>query len=172
MNIADATGVIPLMTATKFCFIVHNMVCRGCPTTEIESEMVRCIDRICCLLKNGAQICRWDHLGRNSLQVTFQPNPKGTKDIQMLLFAAGETPGGPTVLTGDGRIIDIPKYFTELTENLDLKHLCREKIRKHLTDLDPHVHFFRRIPQLGLPSLVTEYMLYYFSLDSNSSNLF
>ena len=172
VNIADATGVTPLMTATKFCFIVHNMVCRGCPTTEIESETVRCIDRICCLLKNGAQIGRRDHLGRDSLQVTFQPNPKGTKDIQMLLFAAGETPGGPTVLTGDGRITDIPKFFTELTENLDLKHLCREAIRKHLIVVDPHQHLFERVPQLGLPSLVTEYMLYYCSLDSNSSNLF
>ena len=89
----------------------------------------------------------------------------------MFLYAAGETVDGPTVPTEyrfcrNRAVIqtNIPEYFTELKENLDLKHLCREAIRKHLIYLDPHEHLFGRIPQLGLPSLVTEF-LYDCSLD-------
>ena len=88
----------------------------------------------------------------------------------MLLYAAGETLDGPTVnadhVIYDGVIItNIPKYFTELKQNLDLKHLCREAIRKHLIDLYLHKHLFGRIPQLGLPSIMAEYLLYDYSLD-------
>ena len=89
----------------------------------------------------------------------------------MLLYAAGETLDGPTVTVRDrrrfGRLIDIiiPEYFQEIKQNLDLKHLCREAIRKHLIGLDPHEHLFGRIPKLGLPSLVTVFLLYDCSLD-------
>ena len=92
----------------------------------------------------------------------------------MLLYAAGETLDGPTVPLedpGNGGVthIEIPKYFKELKEKLDLKHLCREAIRKHLIDVDPHKHLFKRIPQIGLPLLVTEYMLFDCTLDSKKA---
>ena len=136
----------------------------------IKTEKVRSIRRIIHLLKAGSEINRLDHLGRNSLQFSMEDNQRNVKDIHMLLYAAGETLDGPTVPTDDftnGGImhISIPEYLQELRENLDLKHLCREAIRKHLIDVDPHRHLFVRIPKLGLPSLMTEYLLYDCSLD-------
>ena len=38
---------------------------------------------------------------------------------------------------------------------LHLKHICREAIRKHLLNLDPHTHLFGRVPRLGLPTTNT-----------------
>ena len=90
----------------------------------------------------------------------------------MLLYAAGETLDGPTVTGGPGSCvsnIEVPVCFKELRKKMDLKHLCREAIRKHLIDLNPHEHLFGRIPQLGLPLLVTDYMLYDCTLDSEKA---
>ena len=63
--------------------------------------------------------------------------------------------------------IAVPKclQFTEL--KLCLKHLCRESIRKHLINLNPHELLFRRVPQLGLPSLVNDYLLFGISIEEN-----
>ena len=52
-------------------------------------------------------------------------------------------------------------------QTLNLRHICRETIRKHLLNLDPHTHLFDRMPRLGLPSLLTRYLLYYKSLDDD-----
>ena len=46
--------------------------------------------------------------------------------------------------------------------------MCGEAIRKHLLDLDPHRHLFSRVPRLGLPRSLTEYLLYDMSLDTHS----
>ena len=142
----------------------------GYSVAEVKSQKKRCVQRTCHLLKAGAQIGRLSHLGNNSLQGSFKQNQKRINDMHMLLYAAGETLDGPTFATEDynnGNIIhlNIPEYFTKLKENLDLKHLCRQAIRKHLIHLDPHEHLFGRIHQLGLPSIVTEYLLYNCSLD-------
>ena len=171
VNIADKTGVTPMMLAARFYFHVQDMIWKGCRKGEVVTRKNECINRICRLFKAGAEIGHVDHLGRNSLQVSFQPVQKEVKEIQMLLYAAGETLDGLTVCADDlcyGGVIvtNIPKYFTELKKNLDLKHLCREAIRKHLIDLDPNEHLFGRIPQLGLPSILTEYLLHDCSLDS------
>ena len=45
--------------------------------------------------------------------------------------------------------------------------MCRETIRKHLINIDRHENLFRRIPQLGLPMQVSEYLLYNMSLDDD-----
>ncbi len=47
---------------------------------------------------------------------------------------------------------------------LRLKHLCREAIRRHLIELEPTAHLFRRIPLLGLPPSVTDYLLFHQTL--------
>ena len=158
VNIADNKGITPLMLEASFSVV------------DIKSASASSFQRICRFLKAGAKIGLLDHLNRNSLQRSFQPNQKKVQGVQVFLYAAGETLGGPTVPTEDLRNdsvihMEIPKYFKQLKENLHLKHLCREAIRKHLIDLDPHEHLFGKIPQLGLPSIVTEYMLYDCSLD-------
>ena len=143
----------------------------GYSVAELKSQKKHCVQRTCRLLKAGAQIGRLCHLGNNSLQGSFKQNQKRINDMQILLYAAGEILDGPKFAienyTNDNIIhFNIPEYFTELKEKLDLKHLWREAIRKHLIHLDPHEHLFGRIPQLGLPSIVTEYLLYDCSLDS------
>ena len=164
VNVADNNGMTALMLAARFHSHVQDVVRTECLAAEIESV----INAICRLLKAGAQIGRQDDLGRNSLQVSFHKCQENVQDVQMLLYAAGETLDGPTDFLVSGGVIhiSIPQYFKQLKENLDLKHLCREAIRKHLIDVDPHENLFRRIPQLGLPSIVTEYLLYNCSLDS------
>ena len=47
-----------------------------------------------------------------------------------------------------------------------LKNMCRERIRKYLLKLDP-TSLFVRIPQLGLPPLLSNYLLY--NIDVNVS---
>ena len=34
------------------------------------------------------------------------------------------------------------------------------KIREHLLHLDPHTHLFGRVPRLGLPAALTDYLLF------------
>ena len=46
-----------------------------------------------------------------------------------------------------------------------LTNICRENIRKHLLDLDPHTHLFYRVPKLGLPKLLSNFLLYGMSLE-------
>ena len=76
----------------------------------------------------------------------------------MLLYAAGEFVNGLN-------IDKIPEILQHKEVKYRLKHMCREAIRKHLIDLNPHLHLFTRIPQLELPSPVTRYLLFYMSLD-------
>ena len=126
------------------------------------------------LLKNGAQINHRDDKGRNSLEQSFRKEGTKAADLQKLLYAAGETLDVPTCHRRDARgnisQHEIPEYFKELKKNFDLKHLCRDVIRKHLIDPDPHEHLFGRIPKLGLPSLLREFMLYDCTLDSDESD--
>ena len=42
-----------------------------------------------------------------------------------------------------------------------LMQSCRDAIRNHLLKLDPHSHLFARVPQLGLPKQICEFLLYY-----------
>ena len=147
LNTPDNVGRTPLIAA-----VYHN---------RLLNNSVLCLKAVRMLLEVGAQINRKDCRGRNAL-ITFMPysNSEDNLNLCMLLYAAGEKLDDPTVLK-----VEIPEYFKELRKKLDLKHLFREAIRKHLIDLDPHEHLFCRIPQLGLPSLVTDYLLYDCTLD-------
>ena len=175
VNIADNIGVTPLISAARIHFHLRDFPFLF-TRKQIKNEEAGCIKRVSSLLKAGAEIGRRDYLSRNSLEASFQQFQKNVQDFQMLLYAAGETVDRTLVPTDDysnnpilsySRVINIfvPEYFTELKENLDLKHLCREAIRKQLLDLNPHQHLFGRIPRLGLPSLIIEYLLYNCSLD-------
>ena len=139
-----------------------------------HSDKVRCCESVCLLLEAGAQINRKSFMGENALMIAcsyLHPDvDEDQSDLYKLLHAAGETIDGPirlnfNYLCGYIKHIEIPEYFQELKENLDLKDLCREAIRKHLIDVDPHENLFVRIPRLGLPSLIVDYLLYDCSLD-------
>ena len=79
-----------------------------------------------------------------------------------LLYAAGET-------LDYVREHVIPDCLRFEDSKLQLKHICRETIRKHLLDLDLRHHLFGRIPKLGLPSALNRYLLFNESLDDDKS---
>ena len=85
--------------------------------------------------------------------------PCARADVSLILFAAGEK-------YDDEDFKMFPNILKEMCVQFQLKHICREAIRKHLLDLDPHQHLFGRIPKLGLPSSLVQYLLYNMSLDN------
>ena len=86
-----------------------------------------------------------------------------SREICWLLYVAGEKP-----MCG----VYVPEYLKRAdSSRLDLNHICRQAIRKHLLNADPYSHLFGRIPRLGLPSIVTEYLLYELSLDDDEVDL-
>ena len=85
------------------------------------------------------------HLDPNNLQMVID-----------LLLAAGEE------LVGE----ELPDTPAEI----NLSHLCRASIRKHLLLLDRHENLFVRVPRLGLPAVLTEYVLFTQKLQNFESN--
>ena len=57
--------------------------------------------------------------------------------------------------------IKIPDCLKPSQPGICLMQSCRKAIRDHLLKLDPHSHLFARVPQLGLPKQVCEFLLYY-----------
>ena len=66
------------------------------------------------------------------------------KPVLDLLYAAGET-----------HCLDYSQ-----TKADDLMGMCREVIREHLLDLDRHTHLFGRVTRLGLPTALTNFLVY------------
>ena len=117
------------------------------------------------LLGSGAKINIRNKHEQNALQNWIKEKwyIKQRKVIKCL-FAAGETPPDDATVRGIA-------FKTKMEESgIVLKQMCREAIRKHLLELDPHAHLFHRVPRLGLPSLLTEYLLYNISLDDNDDD--
>ena len=77
------------------------------------------------------------------------------------------------VLHASGQEIDpvykkqIESYSPQLQEESTLKNLCRESIRKHLINLDKYSHLYNRIPRIGFPKSLKDYLLYNTSLSSD-----
>ena len=85
------------------------------------------------------------------------------KPIVKLLFAVGE-------IFGDDEINEMAQSWLQLYENqMDLKYICREAIRRHLLHLDPNGNLFCRISELGLPEILKKYLLYDVSPDDVNS---
>ena len=51
-----------------------------------------------------------------------------------------------------------------------LKYLCRRTVRKHLLQMSP-VNLFCQVPKLGLPNLLTRYLLYNLSLENEEEEI-
>ena len=85
------------------------------------------------------------------------------KDIPfgMLLFAAGASPRNETDEEDNN---SIPEFLQFQNIKYDLKHMCREAIRRNLMRIDRKRNLFLRIPKLGLPPSLSQYLLYHLSL--------
>ena len=64
---------------------------------------------------------------------------------------------------------DLPEEIKFEEEKLQLKHICRETIRKHLLKLDHHSNLFGRIPDLSLTAL-NKCLLFHVSLDDDDDD--
>ena len=116
---------------------------------------------------------KFNAFGQNALQTHIACNE--SKDIAMLLYIAGETIDCSTVIkyAEDGEIIgqvEVPEYLFRRDLRLRLEHMSREAIRKHLIKVNRHSHLFSRIPQLPLPSALTQYLLYYMTVENDDDN--
>ena len=80
----------------------------------------------------------------------------------LLLYAAGESLDGITFDDADDKTCALDYLHKR---EICLKELCRETIRKHLLKLDRHTHLFGRVPRLGLPKSLTQYMPFNISLN-------
>ena len=151
-------------------------------SNEIREKVASKLDLIECgkiLLRAGAKINNTDWRDHNNgLKHYIGINRKSPqKDICMFLYAAGETIEGTTVSVSDPNWhpkesaepdkfhADVPEYLLFHDFRFYLKHLCRQAVRKHLLNLDPHEHLFSRVPKLGLPLPLTRYLLFNFSLE-------
>ncbi len=96
------------------------------------------------------------------------------KDIAWLLLAAGEILNGNTVKKfyhrGNICHVQVPNFLKEDHLPLTLKQACRAAIRDQLYRVDPHCHFFNRVPLLGLPGILASYLLYDMNLDISDRN--
>ena len=126
--------------------------------TVSPAKQLQCISL---LLKAGAHINRFNMFYRNALDEHFTECQPPRKEVAVLLFASGEM----SELTAGQDDVKVPEYVVNSHLKLCLKHLCREAIRHRLIDLNSRLHLFSRIPELGLPSLLNEYLLYEQSLD-------
>ena len=89
-------------------------------------------------------------------------NKPPDRTMVLFLYAAGETLDGITIDEDDDNTSCILDYLDK--REICLKHLCREAIRKHLLDINRNDNVFGRVPRLGLPQILTRYMLFNMSL--------
>ena len=149
------------------------------PSKPYSHSTVMCVK---ILLKGGAQINLTNKIGINALSqcllasgirrglATKQESIKA-QEVAMVLYAAGEIIDGTTVerkeRNGSVTKVPVPDYLLHDDLKLNLKHLCRETIRKHLLAIALHENLFGRIPRLGLPSSLAAYLLNNVSLDED-----
>ena len=110
------------------------------------------------LLEAGAHINKYNCKGQNAINCNLEFASKASVEVAMPLFAAGEKLDGT-----------IAAFVKEFTTNNDitygtLKFLCGETIRNHLININPRLHLFYRVAELGLPSLLVQYLLHNISL--------
>ena len=106
------------------------------------------------LLRAGAHVNKTKKCGRNALQgvLVNSPRSRSANVLSTVLFAAGENAGGKVEYD------QIQQLIRAETEP-NLKQMCRKAIRKHLLEMSP-VNLYCTVPQLGLPSLLNECLLF------------
>ena len=82
-----------------------------------------------------------------------------------LLFAAGEV-GGVILVNRQART----GYLIREGRSLCLMKICRSAIREHLLGIDLNENSFFRVPRLGLPKLLCNYLLFDVHIDDNDDN--
>ena len=129
-----------------------------------ESRDINCVK---ILLRAGAHVNKRNKFGQNALEYYLSECSLVIQPIAMLLFAAGEIPD-ETHLQRHGWLkerygqthVQLPEYLKKKTLAGNLKEMCRQNIRKHLLDINPHLHLFDRISKFQLAGSLIKYLLY------------
>ena len=103
---------------------------------------------------------------RNALTAHLTEVRLLNKRVVLLLLAGGETledwyDTSPPWDYDDTEVLDCILYRRT---PLELKCMCRDMVRNHMLKISP-VNLFTQAPRLGLPSVLTSYILYDVSLD-------
>ena len=144
-------------------------------TALINASSTNSVTPVRLLLHAGTKINIFNKLNQNALKHHIMDCQSVNRETVRLLVAAGETLDGTSravrkfrhplinwgVNTRNQRI-NLEDY---LEQESTLKSACREIIRKHLLKINPHEHLFHRIPKIGLPAVITRFMLFDLSLD-------
>ena len=149
-------GKMALYISTVNCFskCVGWLIKSGADTTDPVSgnsilhdiASTRRYQCVVIMLAAGVFINIKNNLGQNALKYHLVKHRYEREDIVKLLYAAGEILNEKQNLQ--------PKAEICLTPS------CRKAIWKHLLNLDSHLNLFHRIPKLGLPTRLAEYLLY------------
>ena len=157
VNIADKYGNTPLLTAANY------------------SKEIKCIKY---LLRANCFINITNEYGQNAFEchLSQEDSRKTCTQMGMLLFAEGEKIGGKVKRydhRSNATLLKIPKEFRiRIRVKVCLKEICRNVIRRHLIHVNQKIHLFRRIPKLGLPTPLANYLLYDLSLYDDDDNDF
>ena len=123
------------------------------------------------LLISGAKVNLFNNKKLNALchhiNKSKDWNKPPDRTMVLLLYAAGETLDCITIDEDDENTSCVLDYLDK--REINLKEMCRERIRKHLLQLNLHQCLLNKIPELGLPTLITHYLLYNVASDTNCS---
>ena len=166
VNAAKDNGNTVLMAAVEAPDLLFGK------DTRDKSKM-RCFQL---LLAAGAHVNKTNNKQQNALEYYVSRCEQVSPDIFMLLYAAGETIDSATTenivwdqTNNNNCMGGLDDLTTNKSNEFCLKHISREAIRKHLFTLKPNEHLFCRIPELGLPPIITKYLLYDMSLEREVS---
>ena len=140
-------------------------------TASASSEAGR-LECVKLLLRSGAKMNLYNNKKYNALCSHIYKskylNKPPDRTMVLLLYAAGETLDGIIIDEDDENTSCVLDYLEK--QDINLRELCREAVRNHLLQLDLHGCLFNRIPQLGLPKLLTQYLLCNMSLENDCSS--
>ena len=168
VNIVNNDGYTTLLAASCCCQI-HKVF------ASVESELSKSLKCARLLLNAGVFVNLPNNVGTNALGKHIGTGNWVNKDLIKLLIAAGET-YDKTKFKNFGyerdqlhrpQRIAVDSFLEEFKGSLSLKYLCREAIRDHLIRIQPLLNLFWRAPLLGLPPLLTSYIVYNISLDDS-----
>ena len=121
------------------------------------------------LLKAGICVNK-KFMGHNALTWYCYQNSYPDEFFVRLLYAAGELVEWPELEDWAQGYVFVPEWLQGVEavrsreECGSFKDLCRVSIRTHLLHLDYYSNLFIRVPKLGLPAPLTQYLLYGMSL--------
>ena len=174
VNARSSTGETPLLLATKKRYKMSSQALRslinaGAVVNAIDRDQntalhfaasVDHFDAVKVLLLAGAHVNKVDKTGDTALQKCLDTTilcgyMSECPDLVLVLFAAGDSVNHKKIE------IIISPLKEMMAPQMNLKDVCRHKIRNHLLSIDSHLNLFVRVPKLGLPHALASYVLFH-----------